>query len=173
MNKATADRRRQQISFKYRSIAALLHAIFAMPMGLNIGFYLWMGFIADRQIDPVSLVVRVMLYFFCVSLPLIIVWPTISWITWVTTKKIHPFVDLAGRDLLNYTLANSIAIILTLITFVVANNSLPSNEYIRKIMLTFLCLVPIAFAINAVIAGIFSFRGQRLSNILIHPFVKD
>jgi uncharacterized Tic20 family protein len=162
----------QQIPFKFRSISALLHAIFAIPMGLNIGFYLWMGFIAASRMDPVSFVVTIIFYFFCISLPLIIVLPTIVWVSWLVTKKINPFVDLHGRDVLNYTLSNSIAIALTIVMMIAISKSFTNIEYVNKLILIAACFVPISFSVNSIVSGIFAFRGYRLNSFLSYPFVR-
>jgi uncharacterized Tic20 family protein len=162
------------IRFKFRMIAATLHAIFAIPMGLNILFYFWMVFLEGNSMsNSQNLIMTVVFYFFFISLPIILFWPIVSWGAWQITKTIDPFVDLAGQDVLNYTLGNSIAIFCLTVALFVINGTLYKVKYFHEVSLAILILVVATFVMTSVVAGIFALRGYRLNNILIHPFWRD
>jgi uncharacterized Tic20 family protein len=162
------------VPFKFRMIATILHSIFAIPMGLNVVFYLWLVFIEGRSMsNGKNLVMTVVFYFFFISLPTILLWPIISWGTWQITRAIDPFVDLAGRDVFNYTLSNLATTLCLTVVLVVISGILYKVKYFHEVSLTILVLVVAVFVMTSIVAGIFSFRGYRFSNILIHPFLHD
>ena len=174
MSDDRADRLSQQIPLKFRKISALLHAIFALPMGLNIGFYLWLVFIGSRDLSSYTIaLVTILFYLLCVSLPLVVVLPIMSWAMWRVTREIDPVVDRAGRDVLNYAISNLISILCLTVTIVVISGFLFKMKYFLEVSLATLLLSVAAFAMTSTVAGVFALRGYRFKNRLIHPFIKD
>jgi uncharacterized Tic20 family protein len=174
MNDDRTDRLRQSIPLRFRILAAVLHAIFAVPMGLNVGFYSWIVFIEGGSMSSTqSLLMTVVFYFFFISLPMILFLPIISWVIWQITKQIDPFVNLAGRDVLNYALSNLAAILALTIIFFVVSGALYKLKYFEEVSFAILILVIAVFVMISVIAGIFALRGYRFNNILIYPFLQD
>jgi uncharacterized Tic20 family protein len=167
------DEPHPQIPLKFRTMAAILHAIFAMPMGLTVGFYLWILLFGSSQMSGKdSQILTMLLYFICINLPMTLILPIISWVIWTISRTIHPFVDLAGRDLLNYTLGNLISTIGLTIMIVIVNGSLYKVAYFKEVSLGILNLVVATFVANSIGAGIFALRGDRYQSILIHPFIR-
>jgi uncharacterized Tic20 family protein len=163
-----------QIPFKFRAIAAVIHAIFAIPMGLSVAFYLWMLFVGGSQMSSkTNQILTIVFYFIFASLPMMAIWPIITWATWLATRAIHPFVDLAGRDVLNYTLGNLISILGLTILLVVMSSFLYKVPYFHEVSFGILNFVIAAFVMNSIVAGMFALRGDRYQSILIHPFVRD
>jgi uncharacterized Tic20 family protein len=168
------DKLQPQIPIEFRRIAAILHAIFAIPMGLTVGFYLWILLVGGSQMSGKdSQVLTVIFYFLFVGLPITLIWPIISWAIWMITRTMHPFVDLAGRDVLNYTLGNLMTTLGLTILLVVVSGSLYKVPYFHEVSFGILNFVVTAFAINSITAGIFALRGDRYQSILIHPFIRD
>jgi uncharacterized Tic20 family protein len=173
MREDRPDELQPQIPIKFRTIAAVLHAIFAIPMGLSVGLYLWMLLFGGSEISSQqNQILTIVLYFVCISLPMTLILPIISWGTWVITKAMHPVVDLAGRDVLNYTLGNLISTICLAILLGVTNGFLYKVPYFNEVSFGILNLVIAAFVMTSIVAGIFALRGDRYQSILIHPFVR-
>jgi uncharacterized Tic20 family protein len=162
-----------QIPTKFRAIAAALHAVFAIPMGLSVAFYLWMLFVGGSEMSSKqNQLLTIVFYFIFVSLPMMAIWPIISWVMWLATRAIHPVVDLAGRDVLNYALSNLISTLSLTILFVVISGFLYKVPYFHEVSFGMINFVVAAFVTNSIIAGIFALRGDRYQSILIHPFVR-
>jgi uncharacterized Tic20 family protein len=107
------------------------------------------------------------------SLPLIIVLPIITWVLWLAVKSIDSFVDLAGRDAINYTVSSLIVIVCFTATIFAMSGTLYKLKYFYELSLHMLNGVAAAWVINSVVAGIFALRGYRFSNSLIYPFIRD
>jgi uncharacterized Tic20 family protein len=168
------DELQPQVPIEFRTIATVLHAIFAIPMGLTVGFYLWILLFGGREMSGKdSQVLTIVFYFLFVGLPITLIWPIISWAIWMITRTMHPFVDLAGRDVLNYTLGNLITTLGLTILLVVVSGSLYKVPYFHEVSFGILNFVVTAFVINSIVAGIFALRGDRYRSILIHPFIRD
>ena len=163
-----------KIPIEFRTISAVLNAIFAIPMGLIVGFYLWILLSGGSEMSGKdSQVLTIMFYFLFVGLPITLILPIISWVIWMITRTMHPFVDLIGRDVLNYTLCNLITTIGSTIMVVIASRSLYTVPYVHEVSFGILHFEIAAFVINSIVAGIFSLRGDRYQSILIYPFVRD
>ncbi len=162
-----------EIPCKFRAIAAVLHASFAIPMGLSVAFYLWILLSGSQLSGKDSQVLTILLYFIFVSLPMTLIWPLISWIIWKISSFIHPFVDLAGRDALNYALGNLILTICLTIALTVASTSLYMVPYFYEVSFGILNFVVAAFVMNSIVAGSLAFRGDRYRSLLIYSFVRD
>jgi uncharacterized Tic20 family protein len=162
-----------QIPFKFRAIAAVIHAIFAIPMGISVAFYLWMLFVGGSEMSSKqNQLLTIVFYFIFVSLPMMAIWPIISWVMWLTTRTIHAFVDLAGRDVLNYALGNLISTLGLTILLVVTSRFLYKVPYFHEVSFGILNFVVAAFVMNSIVASMFALRGDRYQSILIHPFVR-
>jgi uncharacterized Tic20 family protein len=165
-----------QIPLKFRTIAAFLHALFAIPMGMTVTFYLWMLLVGDSQMSDVDGPVAIGPYFFIfLTLPMTLIWPIINWIAWASLRNIHPFVDLAGRNALNYALANLILTLgLTVMVFIaIGFLDLYKVPYFNDVSFGILNFVGAAFVIHSLVASIFAFRNKRYQSRLIYPFVRD
>jgi uncharacterized Tic20 family protein len=150
----------------------LLHAVFAIPIGLMTIVLPGMLMI-DGALNLKNLTETVLLYFCFLSLPFILFSPIISWVLWLATKPMNPFVDLVGRDAINYTLSGSIAILCFTVTIFAISGTLYKIDYFHEISLTILNAVAAAYVVNSFVAGIFALRGYRFRSSLIHPFVRD
>jgi uncharacterized Tic20 family protein len=163
-----------QIPLKFRTIAAFLHALFAIPMGLTVTFYLWMLLVGDSQMSDLDGPLTIGFYFIFFTLPMTLIWPIINWIAWASLRNIHPFVELAGRDVLNYALGNLILTLGLTVMVVIASGFLDKVPYFsRDVSFGILNFVGAAFVINSLVASIFAFRNKRYQSLLIYPFVRD
>ena len=156
------------ITIKFRIIAAVLYAMFAIPIGLTTIVFPWLLIIGG---EIKSITETILFYFFFLSLPSVMIWPIISWVLWLTTKAIHPFVDLAGRDVLNYTLNNLIAVVSFVFVFAATSGILYKVKYFNIISMTILNTMIAVYVFTAIVAGVFAFKGYHFKNSLIHPFV--
>ena len=120
-----------------------------------------------------SLMMTIVFYLMFVSLPLMVFLPIMSWAIWLITKDIDPFVDLAGRDVLNCALNNLILCLGLTVTIVVVSNFLSKLRYFLEVSSTILLLGVATLMMTSAVAGIFALRGDRFKNSLIHPFVRD
>ncbi len=95
--------------------------------------------------------------------------PIFAWTFWLTTLKIDRFVDLAGRDVINYSLNNLVMLLwsgvpLVLIFLVLAlgnfSSAMPSKDNIINmfygVSFGILFCIEIAYLIHAIISGIFA-----------------
>jgi uncharacterized Tic20 family protein len=163
------------IPFKIRLLAAGIHAIFAVPMGIFLLFIVTV-LISENSSGNYSMFGLIAVDFL-IGLPMTIILPIVILIVWQITRKIHPFVDLSGKDVLNYSL-NSL-IVTIFFTFVTSTtcgivsivNSSTSIVFIASLII--INAVPIVYTINSVVAGIYALRGYRFKNRLIHSFIQD
>jgi uncharacterized Tic20 family protein len=164
-----------QIPLIIRSISAGLHTIFAVPMG---SFLLFVAFVLVSELNPenhniLGLVIISLLF----GLPMTIILPIVLLITWQITRRIHPFINASGKDVLNYSL-NSLVVILfsAFVTYtiygIIATIDL-STYTLFTVGAIIINSVATSYFINAVIGGIFAFRGHRWHNRLIYPFIRD
>jgi uncharacterized Tic20 family protein len=163
------------IPLKIRLLAAGIYAIFAVPMG---SFLLFVTFVLISEINPTNhnLFGLIALDFF-VGLPMTIVLPVVILIVWNITKKVHPFVDLAGKDVLNCSLNSLTTTILfsfvTCTTCGVVSMINPDAGSIFVVGLILINGMALAYTINSVVAGIYALRGYRFKNRLIHSFIRN
>ncbi len=150
---------------KVRYIAAILHLIFAVSK-------LPVLLIFSLKPEPIFL-----------SFALIFVRPIIVWIFWLITSKIDRFVDLAGRDIINYSLNNLVLSLwfglpLAICVLGVALAAFSSISSYKPMMIFFgigfgiLFCIEVAYLIHAVVASIFAIRGHRFQSRRIHHFVR-
>jgi uncharacterized Tic20 family protein len=163
------------IPFKIRLLAAGIHAIFAVPMG---SFLLFVVFVLISENSPNNHnIFGLIAMDFFVGLPMTIALPIVVFIVWKITRKIHIFVDLAGKDVLNYSL-NSLLVILcsTFVTCTTCGVVSAINPSAGTIFITGLIIinsVALADTIKSVVAGIYALRGYRFKNRFIHSFIQD
>jgi uncharacterized Tic20 family protein len=153
------------ISKKIRYIAAALHLIFAVSK------------------LPVILIFTQEAYWIQLSFILIVVRPIAAWILWLTTSRIDRFIDLSGRDVINYSLNNLtlflwISFPLLMIWIILALTNIPSlissetsNIVIGGIVGILFC-IEIAYLVHAIVASTFAIRGHRFKSHRIHDFVR-
>jgi uncharacterized Tic20 family protein len=165
-----------RLPLKFRLLAAALHVIECIPMGI-LAIYSLSLLILSNTISSFE---NVLVIDFLFGLPLIALLPFIAWIQWLLTKRSHPFVDRAGRSIINYALNMLLLTLFLLFAFittcgvVTSGNSGGSiaDNFLFASLVTLNCLA-IAYALNAGIAGIFALNGLQFKNRLIYPFVRD
>ena len=100
----------------------------------------------------------------------------IIWIIWLCTKAIHPFIDLSGRNALNCAindlLTTTVGIALCLLVFSLTCGVGNQDPFLLMASLMLVCLLMLAYAIYAVVAGIFALRGHNFTSRLIYPFIQ-
>jgi uncharacterized Tic20 family protein len=163
------------IPFKIRLLAAGLHAIFAVPMGSFLLFVIFV-LISENSPNNHNIFGLIAMDFF-VGLPMTMVLPIVVFVVWKITRKIHTFVDLAGTDVLNYSL-NSLIVTLcfsfvTCTTCGVVSMINPDAGSIFIVGLILINAVALAYTIYSVVSGIYALRGNRFRNRLIHSFIQD
>jgi uncharacterized Tic20 family protein len=153
------------ISKKIRYIAAALHLIFAISK-------LSVILIFTQETHWIQL-----------SFILIVIRPIVAWILWLITSRIDRFINLAGRDIVNYSLNNLtlflwIGFPLLMIWIILALTKIPllissgtSNIVIGGSVGILFC-VEIAYLVHAIVASTFAFRGHRFKSDRIHDFVR-
>jgi uncharacterized Tic20 family protein len=163
-----------QTPLKFRLIAAGLHAIFPGSIGAFLGLLAAQSIEASSP-DPYTKFVG--LYNLILGSMLILILPVIVWICWLIARRIHDVINIAGRDAINCTL-NNLSVILAL-SFVFGTTCgvfkvdpyLANNIFNSSLVL--FDLIAIAYAINSVVASIFTLRGNRFNNRLIYPFIHN
>jgi uncharacterized Tic20 family protein len=165
-----------RLPLKFRLLATALHAIIGIPIGIFAIYGLSLLIFNKTSSNLESLLIVDFLF----GVPSIFILPVLAWIQWLITKRIHPFIDLTGRSVLNYTLNMSLLMICLLFAFittcgVVANGyggqSL-GNNFIVISLVTLNCIA-IAYFLNSVVSGIFTWKGLQFKNRLIYPFLRD
>ncbi len=156
-----------QVPVKIRCIAAIYHLLFAIAPGwLLITTLIWLNNREHRSAYPVTdltVVINIFmeLIFSCgISFFLHLLC--------ALTYRIHPFVDLVGRDAIRQT-CNRL-IILVIILFVILLANVDAITYTGIII--YYCIEATYFA-NSVVCGILSIRGYHFKNRLLIPFIKD
>ena len=152
-------------SKKIRYIAAALHLIFAISK------------------LPVILIFTQETHWIQLSFILIVVRPIVAWILWLITSRIDRFINLAGRDVINYSLNNltlflwigfpllMICIILSLAKIPLLISSGTSNIVISGSVGILFC-IEIAYLVHAIVASKFALQGHRFKSDRIHDFVR-
>jgi uncharacterized Tic20 family protein len=163
------------IPFKIRLLAAGIYAVFAVPMG---SFLLFVMFFMISEINPTNHnLFGLIAIDFLFGLPMTIILPVAILIVWNITRKIHPFVDLAGKDVLNYSLNSLVSTLIfsfvTCTTYGVVSMINPAAGSIFIVGLIIINGMALAYTINTVIAGIYALRGYRFKNRLIHSFIRN
>jgi uncharacterized Tic20 family protein len=161
-----------RIPAKFRYLAAIHHLIFAIvifPIAVGI------------PLSNTSEIKNLLVVYFGL---LIYVIPIFYWLLWILTRKIHPFIDLAGRDVRNYTINHSLVCILIIFitfttcgiaapnSFISSSNSKTAENILNGAMIVLYCNEA-GYFINSVTSAIFNIRGYRFKNRLLIPFVKD
>jgi uncharacterized Tic20 family protein len=167
-----------RIPARFRYLAAIHHLIFAIvtfPIVVGIPFL---------NIFNNPTLIWIAFPLFITSLGM----PVFSWLLWILTRKIHPFIDLAGKDVRNYTI-NHLLVYLLLIFITITTCGMTNSNYYSDLKSStepstttqnILTAGPImlycneaGYFINSVTSGIFSLRGSRFKNRLLISFIKD
>jgi uncharacterized Tic20 family protein len=165
-----------RLSLKVRALAMALHAIVGIPIGIFTIYGLSLLIFDRTNYNLEGLLVIDFLF----GLPSIFTLPVIAWIQWLITKRIHPFVDRAGRSVINYTL-NLLLLTICLVFVFLTTCGVISTGYVRQslsdnfvlVSLFTLNCIAIAYFLNAVVAGIFALRGLQFKNRLVYTFLRD
>lgn len=164
-----------RVTLRIRSIAAGLHAIFALPMG---SFLLFITFVLVSEFNPENHnILGLIIMSFLFGLPMIIILPIILSIAWQITRRIHSFINLSGQDVLNYRLNSLIVIIYsgfaicTTCRIIDTDNSSTYTVFIASLII--LNSLAISYFVNSVIGDIFALKGHRWQSRLIYLFIRD
>jgi uncharacterized Tic20 family protein len=123
----------------------------------------------------------VVLYNLIFGLLIVLFLPVMIWICWLIMRRIHPIVNLAGKDAINCALNNLIAIVTLASIFgttcgaiSIAQSLAPTtaNSILNSSMVIF-DLVAIFYAVSSAIASIFILNGNRFNHRFIYPFIRD
>jgi uncharacterized Tic20 family protein len=161
---------------KIRTLAAVLHAIIGIPIGIFAIYGLSLLIFNKTNYSLEGLLIIDFLF----GLPSIFILPVVAWIQWLVTKKIHPFIDRAGRSIINYAL-NMLMLTLCLLFIFISTCGVFTNgnsggsmgdNFILVSLVTLNCLA-IAHTLNSVVAGIFALQGLQFKNRLVYPFLRD
>jgi uncharacterized Tic20 family protein len=171
-----------RIPAKFRYLAAFHHLIFAIvtfPIVIIIPLSKIIFHTAITDSFAGILIISILL---CFGMPIF------SWLLWVLTGRIHPFIDLAGRDVRNYTINHSLVCLLIIFITITTCGMTTSNYYsdlkssqglstATKNILTGGTIVlycnEAGYFMNSVTSVVFSIRGYRFKNRLLIPFIKD
>ena len=160
---------------KIRTLAAVSHTIIGIPTGIFAVYGLSLLIFNRTNYSLQGLLIIDFLF----GLPTVFLLPVIAWIQWRLTGRIHPFVDRAGRSVLNYTLNMSLLILCLVFAFI-STCGLAVNGYFGQSLENFVLIslvtlncIAIAYALNSVVSGIFAFRGLQFKNRLVYPFLRD
>jgi uncharacterized Tic20 family protein len=165
-----------RLPLKFRLLAAILYIIAGIPIGI-LAIYSLSILISNNTSYNFK---NALIIDFLFGLPSIIVLPFIAWIQWLITKRIHPFVDRAGRSIINYTL-NMLMLALCLLFIFISTCGIFTNgnsggsmgDNFILVSLFTLNGLAIAHALNSVVAGIFALQGLQFKNRLVYPFLRD
>ncbi len=165
-----------RLSLKTRVLATALHAIVGVPLGIFSIYGLSFLIFNNTSFNLESLLIVDFLF----GVPSIFILPVLAWIQWLITKRIHPFIDLTGMSVLNYTLNMSLLMLCLLFAFI-TTCGVVSNGYFRQslgdnfalISLVTLNCIAIAYFLNSVVSGIFTWKGLQFKNRLVYPFFRD
>jgi uncharacterized Tic20 family protein len=158
---------------KFRYLAAIHHLIFAIVTFPIVIIPL----VKDNpQINNLESVISILIY--AISLPLII--PLFSVLLWRLTRKIHPFVDLAGMDTTSYTMNHLVVLLIILfINFTLCSVSAVSTKgsfsgaTYSSIGAIIVYCVETTYFVNSVVCAIFALRGYRFKNKFLRPFTRE
>jgi uncharacterized Tic20 family protein len=163
----------ERIPVKFRYLAAIHHLTFAI-VTLPI-VIIPLAFRDNPQINNLQSTIYILMY----SIISPVGMPFFSGLLWRLTRRIHPFVDLAGMDTTNYTVNHLIVlVIILLITFtlcaVSASNTKGSFSgapfsYTGAILVY---CIEATYFLNSVVCGVFALRGHRFKNDFLCPFTR-
>jgi uncharacterized Tic20 family protein len=161
---------------KIRALAAVLHAIIGIPIGVFAVYGLSLLIFNKTNYSLESLLIIDFLF----GLPSIFILPVIAWIQWLITKRIHLFIDCAGRSVLNYTLNMSLLMLCLVFAFITTCGVVMNGNFGRAVadnfvlvsLITLNCIA-IAYFLNSVVSGIFAWKGLQFKNRLVYPFLRD
>jgi uncharacterized Tic20 family protein len=163
----------ERIPVKFRYLAAIHHLTFAI-VTLPI-VIIPLAFRDNPQINNLQSTIYILMY----SIISPVGMPLFSGLLWRLTRRIHPFVDLAGMDTTNYTVNHLIVlVIILLITFtlcaVSASNTKGSFSgapfsYTGAILVY---CIEATYFLNSVVCGVFALRGHRFKNDFLCPFTR-
>jgi uncharacterized Tic20 family protein len=157
-----------QIPAKIRYIAAALHLIFIVSK-------LPILFVSSLKFELILL-----------NTILTFVNPIIAWVFWLKTSKIHHFIDLAGRDVINYSLNNLMLLLWLVLPLFIAGVGLlqsaflPISYYTNNVFfvvcIAILCILScleIFYLIHAIVGSMFAIKGHRFQSRLVHYFIRS
>jgi uncharacterized Tic20 family protein len=167
-----------RLPLKLRLLATSLHAIVSIPIGIIAIYSLSLLISNSTKYSFECLMIG-----FYLGLPSIFILLVIACIQWLITKRIHPFVDRTGRSVLNYTLNMSLLMLCLVFALIATCGMLDPNKTSRSylyfeesslgIKLILLNCIAIAYSLNSVVSGIFTWKGLQFKNRLIYPFLRD
>jgi hypothetical protein len=167
-----------RMPLKIRLIAAGIHGLFIIY--IIILLFLIIMTTAKNGSSNIPFYQIIFPIIFCS--PLILIVLVITWIFWLITSRIHPFIDIAGRDAMNCLLNCAIAVICCFLFMIwmihITCGTVPYkpnqlSETLWTISTVSLVFIPIPYFLSSMISIIFTFMGYRWKNRLIYRFVHD
>jgi uncharacterized Tic20 family protein len=162
-----------QIPLKFRAIAAGLQAIATIPAASVVISPIAYATIINSVIYPE--------FAYLATGFISIASPIITWILWLFTKSIHPFVDESGRNAINYAL-NSLLGLLFSALFSVFVFAVTCGSGIGGLVQFGLVAIPLcgiiffcvatAYFISSIVAGISAWNGSYFKSRFIYPFFR-
>ena len=171
-----------RIPLKFRAIAAGLHAIATLPavsVILILSQIFFSSFFTNIGISTIINGIPVRFIF--------ILSPILSWILWLSTKSIHPFIDRSGKNAINYALNSFLALLFSAllsifvfgltcgIAVVGIGAQTGSGLTDLGMQASIVCAiatycVAIAYPIGSTVAGINAWNGSYFTSRFIYPF---
>ncbi len=165
-----------RIPAKFRYLAAIYYLLFAIVTGAITVNIISLAFRDNQGMNIFGLVSS-----FIILIATHFGMLFLSFFFWISTSKIHPFIQLAGRDVTSYTMNNALILTLILMIFpslcgVYSASRLnfkfnPSDITING-MIAMMSFTNIVYSINSVVCGIFAIRGYHFENKFICPFTR-
>jgi uncharacterized Tic20 family protein len=163
----------ERISLNFRLIAATLHSVGTIVAGA-IAFMLF--FVVMKQpMPPGDITAGIMLSILCS--------PTVSWLMWLMTKSLDPFVDRVAKDAMNCTLTIWMIMLcgmgLYIFVFLMTCGSYLSGgnngSFTRTIefVAAIFGAIAIVYSLNSAVAAIFALRGHGFKSFLTYPFIRS
>mgnify|MGYP000223331202 CR=1 FL=1 len=161
-----------QIPLKFRAIAAGLQAIATIPAASVVISPIAYTTIINSDIYP---------GFTYLATGFSLAPPIITWILWLFTNSIHPFVDESGRNAINYALNSSLGLLFSVLfsVFVFAVTCGSGIGGLVEFGLVAIslcgiifCCVAIAYFISSIVAGINAWNGSYFKSRFIYPFFR-
>jgi uncharacterized Tic20 family protein len=161
----------ERISLKFRSIAAALHSVGTIVAGA-IALMLFLIVMKQPMVrDTAGIILSILCS------------PTVSWLMWLMTKSMDPFVDRVGKDAMNCTLTIWIitlcglgfyifVFLMTCGSYLSGGNNGSFTRTIEFIAAVF-GVITIIYSLNSAVAAIFALRGHGFKSFLTYPFIRS
>jgi uncharacterized Tic20 family protein len=181
---------------KFRILATSLHAIGAMPImsiiAIGTSIMMFERNLASMIPSHVKDFIPTSLHYLLiepvtsetvsnienVSIKIILISTIVTILMWRMTRQIHPFIDIAGKDAINYMLnAFSMIILCILLSmlalFLITGGNGTENMVPIELGFVTSYFIAISHFINSIVISIFVMNGYRFKNRLIYSFIQE